>query len=810
MTVRFRLLFAVVLAVAVAAFLGSVSPVSAGEPQTITVDGVNDFLPSNLLDLDGGDTEFAPIDLDTIFITNDANKLYVGFYYDKDSWTNNQLGIMFAVGGPSGGTTDAWGHAIAWNTAPYKPDYQAYCNMDNSWQELRKWNPAGSSWDIIYQGSSSLGWVNNTGFEEVGFNLNDLGVTAGDTVYIEIISSQDGSTKGPLDCMANDDKQVSTPSGTTWDLSTPAELDSMYMYIVQSAGDTIPPTVEYAKGAEVPDLVSINEINLYFSEAVDEMTAEDPSNYTLTGTTATIDSVVKDDAFPYLVHIYLDSVIGPQPDFYRVMVTNVKDIAGNVIDDDGTTNVGCFFLKGVLFRGLMGLYLINHSTPPDTFTIEGDLLPLTFTYACDNAFMTDMGDSTYDLDVVFSLVADDCTPGSELADTTLEWKFMHQCNEYEPLPSNRITHFTNLDGPYDTLEFWWNDEDQNDYTSHDMDVLFTVDMNRFSPGVDSVVAINGSVLPLTFDVPSLSQMYDDGTHSDEMANDGIYSLLVRFPALSYKNVEYKFLYNDRYECQGQGNRSLWLNDAAYDTLGGPIGPLEMPLAYFDRCGVIGRDVEVIFTVDAHAVMNPGAPDTIYINGTPNNKEPHVISWDIPSINPMRDDGVYPDTLAGDRLFTRSIIFPDSSDKYVEYKYLFNESYECTTQTNRYFYIDDRYDAAGNPQRLDLDYFNDCATGIEDFTPNASLVKLYQNFPNPFNPVTTISFYMPKAGHAVLRVYNINGELVRTLLDDNAPKGQVYVTWDGTDNRGSKVGSGVYFYQLKVGNAKESKKMILLK
>jgi len=806
-----KALFAAVTAIVIAALAGFPVNSFAGEPQTITVDGSNDFLPSNLVDLDGGDTEHAPLDLDSIFVTNDANKLYIGFYYNKDGWTTNQLGIMFAVGDPSGGTTDAWGHAVAWNNAPHKIDFQAYCNMDNSWQELRQWNPSGGTWDLIYQGTNSIGWVNNTGFEEVGFNLNDLGLSAGDTVYIEIISTQSGSTKGPLDCMANDDDQLSTPGGTTWDVSTPVELDSMYMYIVMAAGDTAAPYVEYAKGAEASDLVSIDVIDVVFNEALDEVTAENTANYALSGTTASIDSVVLDGDFPYIVHIYLDSVISPQTTFYKVRVTNVKDLAGNTIVDDGVGNVGCFFLKGVLFRGHMGLYLINNSTPPDTFTIEGDLLPLTFTAACDNAFMTDMGDSTYELNVVFSLVGEDCAEGSEFADTTLEWKTVHQCSEYEPLPSNRTAYFSSAGGAYDTLDYWWNDESFESYTSHPIDVIFTVDVNNYNPGPDSVVAINGSVSPLTFDVPSLNEMHDDGVFPDETAGDGVYSIKVRFPALSYKTVGYKFLYNDEYECLGQANRELWLNDAAFDTVGGTMGPLTMPLAYYDRCFVIGRDVEVIFTVDAHAVINPGSTDTISVNGTPNNKTPHVISWDVPSINPMRDDGVYPDSVAGDRLYTVSIVFPDSSDRYVEYKYLFNSVYECTTTTgNRYFYIDDHYDAVGNPQRLALDYFDDCVTGVDDIAPSALVLKLYQNYPNPFNPLTTIRFYMPERGHASLRIYNVRGELVRTLIDDSTPKGEIIVTWDGTDDRGRKVGSGVYFYELRAGNDRVSRKMILLR
>jgi len=145
------------------------------QPQTITVDGANDFLADNLFDADGYDCQFTEIDIDSVFVTNDVNKLYMGFQYDKGGWTNNQIGIAISTGG-AGSETDPWGHAISWSTAPHQPDYHCYCNLDNSWQELRTWNDGTTSWDVIYSGANSLGWVNGTGFEELGLNLSDLGL----------------------------------------------------------------------------------------------------------------------------------------------------------------------------------------------------------------------------------------------------------------------------------------------------------------------------------------------------------------------------------------------------------------------------------------------------------------------------------------------------------------------------------------------------------------------------------------------------------------------------------------------------------
>jgi hypothetical protein len=798
-----------VFAIAITSLLGAFALLIGSVPQTIIVDGSNDFLPANLVDNDSGDVQFAPLDLGNIYVTNDANKLYVGFEYDKDGWTNNQLGIMFATGGPSGGTNDAWGHAIGWTTAPRKPDYQAYCNMDNSWQELRKWT--GTDWsNVLYQGSNSLGWVNNTGFEEVGFNLSDLGLAHGDTVYIELISTQNGSTKGPLDCMVNDGKQLSHLSGTTWDVGSPVELDSMYLYIVVAAGDTAHPTVSYATGS--PDAAgagSTNKIDLVFSEPVDKTTAEDKDNYALTGTAVAIDSVRRNPTLLNRVQIYLNGPIAQQAGFYEVAVTNVQDLVGNAIRDNGTTNVGCFFLQKVLFRGFMMYHLLQHSVPPNTFSVEGDLLPLTFVGTCDNAIMTDIGGGIYEAPVLFSLIGTGCGGGGggASADTTLQWKFMHLCTEYEPLGSNRSSILSSSNGPIDTLAYYWNDEGPDRFIAHAIDVIFRVDVNAYSPGPDSVVAINGSVVPLDFSVPSITNMLDDGVYPDETAGDGIYSVKVRFRMNSYEDVGYKYLYNDLYECQTEGNRSLWLNDAAYDTVGSVMGPLVMPLQYYDRCSTVGRAVEVVFRV---ATLDVAPTDTIAVNGEPNNQLPPVISWDVPSINRMHDDGVYPDDTSGDGTYSASIVFPDSSSKYVEYKYLFNSTYECSTQPNRYFFIDDAFDAVGNPQILELDYFGSCVpTDVPHGVPAVPLT-LHQNYPNPFNPITTISFMAPSAGRASLRVYNLNGALVRTLLDRVVAVGEVSVRWDGKDESGRTVSTGVYFYELRFGGDRVSRKMVLLR
>jgi len=88
--------------------------------------------------------------------------------------------------------------------------------------------------------------------------------------------------------------------------------------------------------------------------------------------------------------------------------------------------------------------------------------------------------------------------------------------------------------------------------------------------------------------------------------------------------------------------------------------------------------------------------------------------------------------------------------------------------------------------------------------------LNPNFPNPFNPETTISFDMPKAGNARLDIYNVKGQLVKTLFDGTTPYGKTSKVWNGTDNSGNAVTSGVYFYRLSTDNHSETRKMMLMK
>jgi len=104
---------------------------------------------------------------------------------------------------------------------------------------------------------------------------------------------------------------------------------------------------------------------------------------------------------------------------------------------------------------------------------------------------------------------------------------------------------------------------------------------------------------------------------------------------------------------------------------------------------------------------------------------------------------------------------------------------------------------------------------EEFTVvDPTSYELFQNYPNPFNPETRIKYTVgSRQTHSLpttLKIYNILGQLVKTLLDKPQEPGNYEIIWDGKDDKGNEVASGIYFYQLKAGEFSQTEKMILIR
>jgi phage baseplate assembly protein gpV len=102
------------------------------------------------------------------------------------------------------------------------------------------------------------------------------------------------------------------------------------------------------------------------------------------------------------------------------------------------------------------------------------------------------------------------------------------------------------------------------------------------------------------------------------------------------------------------------------------------------------------------------------------------------------------------------------------------------------------------------------TGIDEAKIQPLSFKVEQNYPNPFNPTTTINYSLKSAGVVSIKIYNVLGREVRTLVNEQKPSGNYSVVWNGRDNSGYSLPSGTYFYRYSAGDVTQVKKMILLK
>jgi hypothetical protein len=109
-----------------------------------------------------------------------------------------------------------------------------------------------------------------------------------------------------------------------------------------------------------------------------------------------------------------------------------------------------------------------------------------------------------------------------------------------------------------------------------------------------------------------------------------------------------------------------------------------------------------------------------------------------------------------------------------------------------------------------EYISDIAVEEDSDSQIPITYRLYQNYPNPFNPSTTIEFQLPEATHVHLKIYDILGREVRTLINEQFPSGIHRVHWDGKNNSGITVASGVYLYRIRARNFISVKKSVLIR
>ncbi|MCB0313015.1 MAG: T9SS type A sorting domain-containing protein, partial [Calditrichaeota bacterium] len=106
---------------------------------------------------------------------------------------------------------------------------------------------------------------------------------------------------------------------------------------------------------------------------------------------------------------------------------------------------------------------------------------------------------------------------------------------------------------------------------------------------------------------------------------------------------------------------------------------------------------------------------------------------------------------------------------------------------------------------------DIPLGVNDLPETVpTRFAVSRNYPNPFNPTTTIDYQLPELSEVRLVVYNVLGQKVRTLVNRQQPAGRYHAMWDARNEAGNPVGSGIYIYRFEAGSFSQVEKMILLK
>jgi len=126
--------------------------------------------------------------------------------------------------------------------------------------------------------------------------------------------------------------------------------------------------------------------------------------------------------------------------------------------------------------------------------------------------------------------------------------------------------------------------------------------------------------------------------------------------------------------------------------------------------------------------------------------------------------------------------------------------------------DDETDGVLDRARQLYDILTWLGNAVDQPTPTTAknINLLMQNYPNPFNPVTTIGFSLAVDADVELKIFDARGALVRTILRGHRPAGENRVTWDGKNEAGASVASGVFFYRLSTDGFTSTRKMVLLK
>ncbi|HZY10228.1 MAG TPA: T9SS type A sorting domain-containing protein [Bacteroidota bacterium] len=396
------------------------------------------------------------------------------------------------------------------------------------------------------------------------------------------------------------------------------------------------------------------------------------------------------------------------------------------------------------------------------------------------------------------------TPGS--AGDTIQFKFFFRdvsasADMWEGDPNR--THILTSDTTI--YEDYYN-RDSVFVQQFDIAVAFSCNMElerlsgRFDPGTDTV-SVNG-----TFN--SWTAKHDILTPNP--LNADLYEADVTIRVGVGEKINFKFWYTDN-NWESVSDREYTFTQTDVDSLKASFsasfnnGTLET---------VINQPCIIKFTVDAESARSAisgnlfPVVNTVHIAGSAAPLQWPGGGWpgaDSTKVLKLYDDGTNGDAIAGDKIYTRNVTFPAYTILGVEYKYGIN--YGDTTNNEG---GNDNEAGVGDNHRLQMTRFMSGARAIDvigvmdttvldnvtGITPEYSALPesyvLSQNYPNPFNPSTNIKFSLPNTGFVTLKVYNILGQDVATLINGLMETGTYNVDFDASD-----LSSGIYMYRLQV-------------
>ncbi len=364
----------------------------------------------------------------------------------------------------------------------------------------------------------------------------------------------------------------------------------------------------------------------------------------------------------------------------------------------------------------------------------------------------------------------------------------------------------------------------NDKTSVGITVSVTFQANMadllnqgFNPGTDSI-EVRGDTSPLNWGPGILM--------AQSLADPNIFEVTVQFTGVPGASIQWKFHCDPQNSFSNTGwenitdNRVLILPHA--DSTISPVTPVITVAGQTTAADTITFHVDMNGAHEAvHQTLITGLK-SVWIGGSVAPLQWPASSWlfsDTASggLIKMYDDGdaAHGDVTAGDGIYSNVLIFPTNSATPVYFKYgaVFNG---VDTLNNGVSYLDNEA-GFGENHTLNLNLgggsmtqdnqFGDQVTGIvqEKTGSRPTSYALSQNYPNPFNPTTKITYEIPKAGLVTLKIYNVLGQEVATLIDGFQNSGKYTASFNALN-----LSSGVYFYRIKAGNFSLTKKMLLLK